>query len=213
MMYVGGNRVVFHHLPKCGGTSVLEPCGLVILYRMQDFHPSHVSGYGSAPSRSRRNLDKKGNAGVQRKQLLCFLFDDVRCIAGHVPFCETAYDLFKERYNFITTLREPVSLIISLFFYDATSSEDRWRFDGSIEAFLETPRAALFGTAYAHFFSGLPPDCDPQSRAVIERAKANLGRFTVSEWSTTWPTSSAGFATASASDCASAIGIRPAWRR
>jgi hypothetical protein len=115
----------------------------------------------------------------REKQLLCFLFDDVRCIAGHVPFCETAYDLFKERYNFITTLREPVSLIISLFFYDATSSEDRWRFDGNIEAFLETPRAALFGTAYAHFFSGLPPDCDPQSRAVIERAKANLGRFTV----------------------------------
>lgn len=115
----------------------------------------------------------------REKQLLCFLFDDVRCIAGHVPFCETAYDLFKERYKFITTLRDPVSLIISLFFYDSTTSEDRWRFHGNIEEFPETPRAALFGTAYAHFFSGLPPDHDPQSRAVIERAKANLGKFTV----------------------------------
>jgi hypothetical protein len=41
----------------------------------------------------------------------------------------------------------------------------------NIGEFPETLRAALFGTAYAHFFSGLPPDYRPQSRAVIDRAK------------------------------------------
>lgn len=177
---VCGNRVVFHHLPKCGGTSVSRALRL--------WYPLSYAGFPSGPTyRAIEALHpdrdqtwiRSTMLDFREKQLLCFLFDDVRCIAGHVPFCETAYDLFKERYKFITTLRDPVSLIISLFFYDATTSEDRWRFHGNIEEFPETPRAALFGTAYAHFFSGLPPDHDPQSRAVIERAKANLGKFTV----------------------------------
>ena len=177
---VCGNRVVFHHLPKCGGTSVSRALRLWYLLSYAGFpsDPTYRAMEALYPDRDEVWI-RKAMLDFREKQLLCFLFDDIRCIAGHVPFCETAYNLFKERYNFITTLRDPVSLIMSLFFYDATSSEDRWRFDGNIEAFLETPRAALFGTVYAHFFSGLPPDCDPQSRAVVERAKANLGKFAV----------------------------------
>jgi hypothetical protein len=114
---VCGNRVVFHHLPKCGGTSVRRTLRLS--------YPLSYAGFGSNPTyRAMEALHpdrdetwiRNATLDFREKQLLCFLFDDVRCIAGHVPFCETAYDLFKERYNFITTLREPVSLIISLFF-------------------------------------------------------------------------------------------------
>jgi hypothetical protein len=174
------NRVVFHHVPKCGGTSVSRA--------LHFWYPLSYAAFPSEPTfralealHADRDKTWIRNKVLEfrEKQLLCYLFDDIRCITGHVPFCETAYELFKERYNFITTLREPLSLIVSQFFSAATSSTDRWRFDKNIEAFLETPRAARVGTVYAHYFSGLAPDCDPQSRAAIERAKANLGRFTV----------------------------------
>lgn len=178
---VCGRRVVFHHVPKCGGTSVSR----ALRFR----YPSSFAGFPTGPTyRAIEALNPTGDRDCianlvidfRQKQLLVHLFSDVRCVAGHVRFSEPAYELFHEKYQFITTLRDPVSLLSSLFFYDVSATEERWKADPNIELFLETPRAALFGAVYAHFFSGLPPaTCDPQAREVIDRAKANLARFAV----------------------------------
>ena len=173
-----GKRVVFHHVPKCGGSSVSR--ALHVRY------PLSFASFPTAPTyRAIEALNPEQDDRCVRdsvldfrhKQLLFYLFSDVRCIAGHVRFSPQAYELFSPKYHFITTLRDPISLLVSLFFYDSVAVADRWRCDTNIERFLETERAALFGAIYAHFFSGLPLESDSRSRAVIDRAKANLARF------------------------------------
>jgi hypothetical protein len=172
-----GHRVVFHHVPKCGGTSVSR----ALHYR----YPTSYVGFPSQPTYGAIEALNPGKSleeiiesviSFREMQLLYYLHSDVRCIAGHVRFSNTAYENFNSNYRFITTLREPVSMLVSLFFYDLNSNDQRWKFGSSIEAFLETPRAAMFGSAYAHFFSGLP-GADSQSPEVIDRAKSNLAKF------------------------------------
>ena len=177
---VCGSRVVFHHVPKCGGTSVYRALRLryALSYRGFDLHAAYRAVEAIYPN-SDEIIIRNATLNLRENILLYYLFGDKRCIAGHVRFSDTAYQIFSDRYRFITTLREPESLFISTFFFNMTANESRWRIERNIEEFLETPRATFFGASYAHFFSGLPPDCDPAARDTIERAKANLTKFAV----------------------------------
>lgn len=175
-----GNPVVYHHLPKCGGTSVVHALRMRCLpsyalfptdclYRaIEALHP------GCDEEKILEQVIE-----FREKQLLALMFEEVKCIAGHVRVCQVACDIFINKYAFITTLRDPVSLMISLYFYDKNHPLARWRTDKDIEAYLETPRARQFGAVYSDFYCGLPPDSDMHSRDAIDRAKRNLQGFSV----------------------------------
>ena len=173
-----GHRVVFHHMAKCGGTSVsralrrrylLSYAGFTSepIYRaMETFHPDATQ------------MELIDRVRMFRQQLLLqHLFSDVRCIAGHVHFSEAAYDLFNDKYAFITTLRDPVDLLLSSFRYDKKQTIDRWQTNLTLEAYLETERATFFGCAFAHFYSGIPILPEPDQSALVDRAKSNLQKF------------------------------------
>ena len=115
----------------------------------------------------------------RERLLLLNMFRGVRCIWGHVKYSPVAHQTFVDKYKFITTLREPVSLYISTLFWNITSRQARWKIGEDIDAFLETPRARVFGSIYSGFFNGLPHDADPAAPASIEAAKANLRNLSV----------------------------------
>jgi hypothetical protein len=178
--WLSGEHVVFHHLPKSGGTSIKRALHLA--------YPLSFTAFGSLPAYramdtlfpgSNNEFIAKQIRDFREKQLLTFMFQDIRCIAGHVEFSNKAYDTFHDRYKFVTTLREPVASLISAYYYDLRNPHDRWRHDLSLEAYLETPRAIQFASSYATFFNGLPSDKDSTSRESVEAAKANLRKFTV----------------------------------
>ena len=177
---VCGNRVVFHHLPKCGGTSVYRAIRLhyVTSYAYLDLTATYRALDSLYPGLAPDELLRR-TVTFREEQFLTHLFLDRRLIAGPIPFSVQAHRLFHERYRFITTLRDPVSFFFSTYFWNRTSPERRWRIEQSIEEFLETPRARTFGSTYASFFSGLGPDADPASREAIAAAKANLRQFSV----------------------------------
>jgi hypothetical protein len=177
---VCGHRVVFHHVPKCGGTSVYRALRRHYFSSYADFDlPSIYCAVEALNPGRDEDWIRDETLRFRETQLLCYLYGDRRCVAGHVRFSDPAFDRFSPNYKFITTLREPVSLFDSTFFYNVTSREKRWKIETDVETFLATPRARLFGASYAHFYSGLPPDCDPLSREVIDRAKVNLAQFSV----------------------------------
>jgi hypothetical protein len=173
-----GERVVFHHLQKCGGTSIYRKLALHYpfskhVFDVQKMYIMYECLYPQWDSITIRNKTVE----FREHLLLYYMYSDVRCIAGHVKFSELAYDLFHERYKFITTLRDPLSWFTSVYFYNVTSPNKRWKIEESINEFLETPRARELGSFFAGFFSGLPADVDPSSRESVESAKLNLGKL------------------------------------
>ena len=173
-----GHRVVFHHMAKCGGTSVsyalrrryfLSYAGFTSepIYRaMETFHPDATQ------------MELIDHVRMFRQQLLLqHLFSDIRCISGHVHFSEAAYDLFNHQYAFITTLRDPVDLLLSSYRYDREQTNQRWQTNLTLEAYLETERASFFGLGFAHFYSGIPITPEPDQSALVDRAKSNLQKF------------------------------------
>ena len=177
---LSGPRIVFHHLPKCGGTSIQRALHLRYAASFAGFPSLQIQqtvdalNPGTDPMRRAQILQE-----FQTKLLLFNLYRDMRCIAGHVRFSETAHSIFSKQYTFITTLREPVSLMISRFFYQKYLASDVWRKYEDIDSYLESPEAHLFGSYFSYFFNSLPADADPRTPEAIAGAKENLRKFDV----------------------------------
>ena len=177
---VSGNHVVFHHVPKCGGSSISR--GLRMAYPLSFGRYGTRPIYGATvslyPDREQSEIDATLNT-FKEELLLFYMNQGVRCIAGHVGFSDVAYGHFKDKYRFVTTLREPLGLMTSIYYYDFLRDDTRYHTKISLEEYLETPRAAQFGRMYATFFSGVPVPDRLSDRELVERAKTNLRRFSV----------------------------------
>ena len=178
--WLGGAHVVYHHLPKSGGTSIKR--ALRWAYPLSFTHFGAVPAFRAMetmfPGRDERFLIQQIR-DFREKQLLTFLFQDIRCIAGHVAFSTKAHDAFHHRYRFVTTLREPVTSLLSAYYYDQRDPNDRGCQALDLEAYLETPRAAEFASSYATFYDGLPVDREQPTSVSVEAAKANLRKFSL----------------------------------
>jgi hypothetical protein len=174
-----GNKVVFHHVPKCGGTSV----GRAIRLR---YLPSQVTVLPEASYRalelvegSHQGRDFPTKLHHFREQAFAYhMICGVRCVSAHVPFSEAVFDRFHNEYNFITILREPVSRYISHYFF-SYGRKAHAGISESLPEFIETDRGAQHGAMFVYYFSGLEPSHDMRSAEAIERARNNLRKFDV----------------------------------
>lgn len=175
-----GHRVVFHHVPKCGGTSIER--SLRIRYGIS---------YATFPLRSQYNAIEAlrpdfgiedidlHSAWIREVQFLDYLYQDIRCIAGHIYFSSSAYKIFSDKYYFVTTLRDPVDFFVSFYLQMFHSDEKRWKIDYALESFLDTPLAELFGTFYALYFSELPQNQLVSNNQAAQLSINNLRKFTL----------------------------------
>lgn len=175
-----GHRLVFHHVPKCGGTSIGKALRRRYAFSSARFRtvPTFRAMAALYPEDSPAVRARRVDDLWQQK-LLYYLFSDIHCILGHVRFSAAAYERFSDRYRFVTTLREPRSLTVSHFFFQLNRVGDVWPPIQRIEDYLETDEARQMGSIFSYYFSGLPSAADPAAAASIERAKANLRRFAV----------------------------------
>lgn len=174
-----GPPLIFHHLPKCAGTSVYRKLLLsyILSHRVLHIAPCYRTYEQLNPDWDEEKV--RWETLVFREHLLLYYMNqNIRCIAGHVRFSETAHNVFGGKYAFITTLRDPISWFISWYFYNFTAKENRWKLDSTIEQYLQTAHAQTLGSGFAHFFSGLPVEADPSTRESVDRAKKNLDKMT-----------------------------------
>jgi hypothetical protein len=172
-------RVVYHHVPKCGGTSVGRALRMRYLL-------SQASILTVPAHRSIQLLHSALDSRAQwvetlrfREAMLLYLMHcDVRCIAAHVAFSARAHQQFNDRYAFVTLLRHPVERFIS-HYHHSFGRDDHSRVELALQDFVDTPEAHSYGTRYVQYFRGEPRLDELDSRAAIEAAKRNLGHFAV----------------------------------
>lgn len=173
-------RVVFHHVPKCGGTSVARALRKRYLLSQATIDPEASFRALEAFSGSRDRQALLVDVLDLREQMLLYhLFEDVHCISAHVRFSQPAHERFRSRYKFVTILREPVSRFLSNYTWSFGKPQAHARIEEPFREFLKTERAKRLGATYVEFFCGLPKSTDIRSAQAIEAAVTNLGKFDV----------------------------------
>lgn len=169
------NRVVFHHVPKCGGTSVGRALRKRYILSQATVKPDEsffaFEAYSGRSDREQMLIDV---AALREQMMLYHLYDDVRCVSLHVPFSNIVHARFARDYKFITILREPVSRFVSHYFWSYQKPKDHARIEDDFEIFLGTDRARRLGASYVEYYSGAPMAADLGDRALIAQAVTNL---------------------------------------
>jgi len=189
---VSGNirdRIVFVHIPKCGGTSISS----AIMDSYKTFNPKSVQGFvninADSSLKSAVKLDGMNafeddfmNILKHREYLLFYFMnlEQTRFIHGHVGFSERAHEEFRDRYAFITILRDPVKRWISAFLYNKYRDECAWKISDELEEYLESKRGRSNGHEYVKKLLGeVGPDIDYASEEAIQKARNNLEKFDI----------------------------------
>jgi hypothetical protein len=170
-------RVVYHHVPKCGGTSVSRALRKRYLLSQATILTIPANGAIKRLMPDASNAEQWNQTLKFREAMLLYLMHcDTRCIAAHVAFSSTAFEAFKSRYAFVTVLREPVSRYIS-HFYHSLNRDDHSAICESLDTFAGSPRGQSFGARYVEYFRGSPSIDNLRTRASIDAAKENLRQF------------------------------------
>lgn len=172
--------VVFHHVPKCGGTSVGRALRQKYILSQATVTPEEsFRAFEAFTGRTDREQMLIDVLDLREQMMLYHLFEGVRCVSLHVRFSNVAYETFKDTYKFITILREPVSRFISHYYWSHNKPHAHARIDEDFEAFLDTDRAKRLGASYVEYYGGLHKDADIRSPEAINAAIENLKKFDV----------------------------------
>lgn len=171
-----GAPVVFHHVPKCGGTSVGRALRFRYIVSQATVHPIHsfraVEAY--FPSTDRDGL-LCAMREFRQQMLIYHMAGRIRCISAHVPFSPAAHNFGAPGYRFVTILRDPVQRFVSHYFH-SLNRNDYSRISVPFEEFVKSDQARRFGSVYSEYLCGLRAT-NFSSDETIEAAIENLGKF------------------------------------
>jgi hypothetical protein len=166
-------RIVFLHVPKCGGNSVR--LALRDAYRGPfsggSRHRLHVS-----PESSRRAAESLGvPVDAFRDALLRYHLAESkrRLFTGHFAWPEGLLDEFPD-VSLVTLLRDPVAHFLSCYY----EAREGGRTSESLDAFLDGRDARRIGARFVQAFAG-PAARDLEGDAAQQAARERLASVTV----------------------------------
>lgn len=175
-------KIVFHHIPKCGGTSIVT--GLILTYYPFHFIKYRRQGFSS-------NLNSRAasviaeQSGVNRyefrRQLLNYFVEKAGSpfISGHYPFDNNVYENHGSEWNLITLLRDPVQRWYSEYFWNKYKNHEYQKTDLSIEEYLESEQGRVNSRSFVNFLSHSNNHSKIPTQVEVEEAIENLNKMKV----------------------------------
>ena len=170
-------NIVFHHIPKCGGTSIVT--GLILTYYPLRFLKYRRQGFPSNLNSRAASIIAE-QSGVNRydfrRQLLSYFVEkgDAAFISGHYPFDKNIYQNHKDTWNFVTLLRDPVARWYSEYFWNRYKNHEYQRTDLSLEEYAHTRQGIMNARSFVNFFSHSDKHQMSPTQSEVEEAIETL---------------------------------------
>lgn len=186
---IPAKNIFFLHIPKCGGTSLnnaLQRCYLK--WTLSD--DSNIMNLDSSASWEAIELsqgslidsDTVDDHKVMkfREKLLLYQMSQnhINYISGHFPFSSKAHNIFSDKFNFVTVLRNPVDRWISSYFYNKNRQKSRYRkINLNINEYMSSDYGYSQGYEYAKFLGGNDVSGKFMTSNAVSKSKENLHKF------------------------------------
>lgn len=170
-------RIIFHHLPKCGGSAITRPMRVKSITSFVKVDEEACQD--TIAAEGVHDFMARHEAAHDMKRLLTryYATRDIALIQGHVPFFAASEGEATARYDRITVLRDPVERFLSHYFWD--KGRPNWNgFDLELPEFLETEQAQAFGSIMLRYLSSMPWPITDVPKA-LDMARTNAEKFTV----------------------------------
>lgn len=172
-------RIVFHHVPKCGGSSVGRAFRLKYLLSFEPIDETAVYAAARLFWRDRNFTSEEDAADIYRRMLLAYFIEHgVGCISGHARFDPRLHERYRAQCKFVTLLRNPVERLISAYYYDL-NRPNKNKITCPLEEFADSERGRHYGRLYPYFFGLTGEICPATGKSLfsMEAAKAALDKF------------------------------------
>ncbi|WP_413720862.1 sulfotransferase family 2 domain-containing protein [Silicimonas sp. MF1-12-2] len=171
------HRIIFHHVPKCGGSSVTTPLRLRSLLSYRKIDEDAVQRVAFCEGHA-GYVSRHEEAFRQKRGLVLYEAESgTRLIQSHVPWFPAEASSAAASYDRVTVIRHPVDRFVSHYFFDR-KQDNLNTISREIGDFLQTDQARCFATHLTRYFSGRQWPYEV-GKEPVEAAIAGIGEFSI----------------------------------
>jgi hypothetical protein len=170
-------RLMFLHIPKCGGTSIVQ--ALEACYGPRVLDPTQFYLDPAAVFETAGQFNQRFHQVSETLLLYIMAQKQYRFITGHFFFSQKAHQQYGRRWQTITVLREPVSRWFSQYFFNRYKQNPHFKIDTDLETYLESNEGIGVGRTLMNVLEGSGRDWEHDPEKGMSRAISNLRKISL----------------------------------